>query len=235
MSVKTIAIMQPYFFPYLGYLGLMAHADEFVVLDCVQFPRRGRVHRCQVPGPHASERWLTLPVAHAPQSARICDMQFQSDAARRWQTRLTLHPWAQNGTGSAWTETLLDLLVIRGASLGDYLLEQLVFLRDALGLNCAITRSSDLGIDPAKRGSERLAAIAGARGAARYVNAPGGRSLYCADQFAQHGLDLAFLPDYTGPFRHLLPALMRDDIGHMTQDLARYAAEPLVKAEGANA
>ena len=42
---KRIAVMQPYFFPYLGYFRLFSQADEFVIYDCVQMPRRGRVHR----------------------------------------------------------------------------------------------------------------------------------------------------------------------------------------------
>jgi hypothetical protein len=49
--MSRIAVMQPYFFPYAGYFRLLQAADHFVLLDCVQFPRRGRVHRTQVPGP----------------------------------------------------------------------------------------------------------------------------------------------------------------------------------------
>ena len=38
-----LGIMQPYFFPYAGYFRLFAHVDEFVIFDCVQFRRRGRM------------------------------------------------------------------------------------------------------------------------------------------------------------------------------------------------
>ncbi|MEL6887844.1 MAG: hypothetical protein AAFO86_03960, partial [Pseudomonadota bacterium] len=71
--------------------------------------------------------------------------------------------------------------------------------------------------------------------AARYINAPGGRWLYAADQFAPHGLELGFLPRYTGPYRHVLPALMRGERECMATDLARYAAQPLVAAGGVHA
>ena len=37
--------MQPYFVPYAGYFRLFAASDLFVIYDCVQFPRRGWVHR----------------------------------------------------------------------------------------------------------------------------------------------------------------------------------------------
>ena len=55
--------MQPYFFPYVGYFGLLAHVDEFVIFDCVQFPRRGRVHRTEVtPASDGEQRWLRVEV-----------------------------------------------------------------------------------------------------------------------------------------------------------------------------
>ena len=235
MSRKPVAIMQPYLYPYLGYLGLMAHADEFVVLACVQFPRRGRVHRSQVPGPNGTERWLTLPLARAPRSTRICDLQFGADAHRRWHARLAMHTWMRGAAPSDLTETLMDALAIKGPSVCDYLVSQLHVLRDAFGLRCVITRSSELGIDPALRGAERLVAVARARGAERYVNAPGGRALYAAEQFAPHGLELGFLPPYPGPYRHVLPALMRGERDRMAADLARYAAQPLVTAGGVHA
>ncbi len=235
MTRKSVAIMQPYLFPYLGYLGLMAHVDTFVVLDCVQFTRRGRIHRTQVPGPNGTERWLTLPLARAPQSVRIADLRFHADAPHLWQMRLAMHDWTQDVVPSALNEAIQDLLVIRRAPVCDFLVDQLVFLRDAFGLTCEIVRSSDCAIDPMLRGADRLIALARTHGACRYVNAPGGRSLYSAAQFAPHGIELTFLPDYAGPYRHVLPSLMMGNIAHMALDLERYASMPLIAAEDAHA
>ena len=40
-----VAIMQPYFFPYLGYWQVMNAADRYVVYDDVNFIKGGRVNR----------------------------------------------------------------------------------------------------------------------------------------------------------------------------------------------
>jgi hypothetical protein len=40
-----LAVMQPYFLPYLGYWQLMNMADTFVVYDNIQFSKRGWFHR----------------------------------------------------------------------------------------------------------------------------------------------------------------------------------------------
>jgi WbqC-like protein family len=61
----TVAIMQPYFLPYAGYSRLFAATDLFVVYDCVQFPRRGWVHRNRLVNTAGAERSSlpgTLPV-----------------------------------------------------------------------------------------------------------------------------------------------------------------------------
>src|SRR5215207_8721062 len=76
----TVAIMQPYFIPYAGYFRLFAASDLFVIYDCVQFPRRGWVHRNRLPDATGQESWLTLPLAKAPRDVRIRDLRFSADA-----------------------------------------------------------------------------------------------------------------------------------------------------------
>src|SRR6266571_5343273 len=77
----TVAIMQPYFVPYAGYFRLLAAADLFVLYDCVQFPRRGWVHRNRLPDATGRLQWLTLPLAKAPRQVSIRDLRFRPDAA----------------------------------------------------------------------------------------------------------------------------------------------------------
>ena len=80
MNPFAVAIMQPYFLPYAGYFRLFAATDLFVIYDCVQFPRRGWVHRNRLVDASGKERWLTLPLAKVPQRTLIRDLCFASDA-----------------------------------------------------------------------------------------------------------------------------------------------------------
>ena len=88
-----------------------------------------------------------------------------------------------------------------------------------LGLTPRLSRSSVLGLDPGLRGQDRVIAAASAVGATQYVNAPGGRSLYDAAEFARAGIDLSFLCPYEGRFPHLLPALMSSDPQEIREDV----------------
>lgn len=41
---RSLAIMQPYFLPYLGYFQLMARVSAFVLYDDVNFINRGWIN-----------------------------------------------------------------------------------------------------------------------------------------------------------------------------------------------
>ncbi len=88
-----VAVMQPYFYPYMGYVRLIAAVDIFVLFDCVQFPRRGRVHRAEVPNGSGGVEWLTLPLAAAPRDTRIDSLAFAADADARFAERCRPFPW----------------------------------------------------------------------------------------------------------------------------------------------
>ena len=60
--MKTLAIMQPTFLPWLGYFSLIQRVDEFVFLDNVQFDRRSFQQRNRLKTDRGP-RWVTIPVS----------------------------------------------------------------------------------------------------------------------------------------------------------------------------
>jgi hypothetical protein len=210
--------MQPYLYPYAGYFRLLAAADEFVVFDCVQFPRRGRVHRCEVPGPNGLLEWLTLPLARQSTSVLIRELAFAPDARARFDDRLERHDWIHSNGGAA-AARVRDHLFAPLESVVDYLVAGLQLVACVLGLEVTISRSTALHLDPALRGEERVIAAAEAVAATGYINAPGGHGLYHADRFAAAGIELQFLPPYCGRYPHLLPALMTEPPGAIREDV----------------
>jgi hypothetical protein len=215
---KRVAVMQPYFFPYAGYFRLFEAVDEFVIFDCVQFPRRGRVHRCEVDGANGGAEWLTLPIAKAPRDALIRDLVFAPGARAEFDARLARLPWYKKADGPA-AARLRAFLEAPLPPVVDFLANSLRLVVEILGLEVALSRSSTLALPPALHGEERVLAIAKACGATRYVNASGGRSLYDAQVFARAGLELSFLDPYHGPFMRLLPALMQGDPAEIAADV----------------
>jgi hypothetical protein len=57
-----LAIMQPYFFPYIGYFSLIKHTDKFILLDEVQFIRHGWIERNRVLKQSGGCLYIQVPI-----------------------------------------------------------------------------------------------------------------------------------------------------------------------------
>jgi len=68
------AVMQPYFFPYLGYFSLIKHTDRFVLLDTVQF-YRGWLARNRILKPGDGWQYIVVPLSAHSRNARISDLK----------------------------------------------------------------------------------------------------------------------------------------------------------------
>jgi hypothetical protein len=204
----TVAIMQPYFLPYLGYFRLFAASDLFVVYDCVQFPRRGWVHRNRLVDASGAERWLTLPLQYAEQTALIRDLRFAADASNVFAQRL--RPFSLSAVERAAVEPVLETLRNLEGTPVDYIERLLKAVAAYLALPVDTVRSSSLAVPPEFRGEHRILEIARRLGAQRYLNSPGGHDLYNPARFDMAGIELKFLPDYRGPAVSILGRVLSE-------------------------
>jgi len=216
-SSFTVAIMQPYFIPYAGYFRLFAASDLFVIYDCVQFPRRGWVHRNKMLGADGQECWLTLPLARMARDVRIRDLSFSADAAAILQERMRRIPLL-----AARSQDDLEIVASLKAVVGspvDYLERLLRETVSWLGLRWHTIRSSSLEVPDSFRGQDRILEIARRLGATRYVNSPGGRALYEPERFAAAGIELRFLDPYQGPSPSILHRMLTEDRQSLFDDI----------------
>jgi hypothetical protein len=56
-----LAIMQPYFFPYIGYFQLINSVDEFVIYDNIQYTKKGWINRNRILV-NGKDQLFTLPI-----------------------------------------------------------------------------------------------------------------------------------------------------------------------------
>lgn len=219
----TIAIMQPYFIPYAGYFRLFAASDLFVIYDCVQFPRRGWVHRNRLVDASGTERWLTLPIARAPRQALIRELRFTPDARDILAQRI--RPLPLLTTPRAPEPEILAILRDIGGTPVDYIERLLHHVVSQLGLKWEVVRSSTLNVPDSLRGQDRIIEIARRLGATCYVNAPNGRGLYESAAFEAAGIALRFLSDYPGSTASILRRILEEDIDSLAGDI-RASSQP---------
>lgn len=191
--MTKLAIMQPYFFPYLGYWQLMSQVDRFVVYDDVQYKKGGWINRNRIligDRPH----YISVPLQGASPNCRICDLALLDNDL--WRTKL-LKSLELNYRRSPHFESsfalVQSIVLYPSRDLADYLLNQLQSVASALGITAQLIASSRIYGNQALRGTERVLDICKRERATVYVNAPGGRSLYQAEPFAAAGVTLRFL------------------------------------------
>lgn len=188
----TVAVMQPYFMPYIGYYQLIAAADLFVVYDQIKYTKKGWINRNRmlVDGRDAV---FTLPLRHDDDAKDVADRQvaetFDPDKLLRRMA-------AAYRRAPCFTETFAFLERVLGCperNLFRFLFASLQEACRHLGITTELRPSSAVASDRSLTGQERVLDICRATGAAVYVNAIGGVSLYSREAFADRGVTLRFL------------------------------------------
>jgi hypothetical protein len=186
-----IAIHQPHFLPWLGYLHRMASVDAFVLLDHVQFERRNYQNRTMI-RMNGAQHWLTVPVVQRSQQERIVDKEIDNgDGGERWWgplcARTLQHTYGKAPFFREYGPALKALLETRHAKLVDVNQAGLDLLRDVFGVRTPLIRSSEIGVSGAR--ADLILEVC------RKVNADvllagfgGSRGYLDVDEFARNGV-----------------------------------------------
>jgi len=81
-----LAIMQPYFFPYLGYFSLIKNTDKFILLDSVQFIYHGWVERNRILKQNNGWLYIKVPLIRHSQKTLIKDIKI--DNGQNWKQKI---------------------------------------------------------------------------------------------------------------------------------------------------
>lgn len=208
-----LGIMQPYFFPYLGYFDLINRTDRWIVFDTVKYSPRSWMNRNRVIDPRSGWQYLTVPVDKHAGQGRVCDVTLidPQGTLSRIRGQLQHYRTRQAPNYSA----VFDLVATafarrRGDNLRDLNVAGLVAVCGYLGIEIHAENLSDLHLElpPIYHAGEWALEISKALGATEYVNAPGGRDLFAPHQWDSAGirLTIAEMIDFRyacGPFEFI--------------------------------
>ena len=216
-----IAVMQPYFFPYLGYFQLISSADLFVIYDCVQFSRRGWVHRNKFTSASGQISWLTLPLKKSPISTMINKLELRDEADSLIETRLMKFPLIYK---SVMEKKLKIGLYTKGnKNLVKYLERTINEVSEYFSIKTNFIRSSSLNIPIEYTGENRIIQIAKCLHASTYVNSPGGIGLYNYKTFKDNNIDLKFLSTYKGNNTSILERIFMENKKDLINEINNYS------------
>ncbi len=186
------AIIQPTYFPWLGYFALMDQVDIFVFLDSVQFDRRSWQQRNRIKTPHGAH-YLTIPVLKKGKFDQKVNEVKIDHSANPMQDHIKTIRWAYGKAQyfDAYAPAIFALLEKSHDYLSQLTMELILLIKDKMGIKCQILQSSLLPVDGRK--AELMADICSYLSATTYVSPVGSKDyLDQSSVFQERGIKLAF-------------------------------------------
>lgn len=188
-----VGIMQPYFFPYLGYWQLMNEVDTYVIFDDVSYIKRGWINRNQIKGNGTAQR-IGIQIQNASQNKKINELYLFQDETAKDKLRKTLEMAYKKATYYVHTMEILEKVFNCGKdNLAEFLAYGIHVTAEYLEMNTQFIMSSNLKKDETLKAQDKIIDICERLGADMYINAIGGKALYDPQKFAERGIELRFL------------------------------------------
>ncbi|MBU2891931.1 WbqC family protein [Colwellia sp. D2M02] len=189
-----LAIMQPYFFPYIGYFQLINAVDEFVIYDDIQYTKKGWINRNRILQ-NGSDSYITLPLKKASDYLNVNE-RFLSDTWPKERQKLLnkiANSYRKAPYFSAVYPVIEEIVTYESNNLFDYLYNSITLLMEYMNITTKLVVSSTLAIDNNLTSENKVLAICKAMMATEYINPIGGTDLYQHEHFAQNKINLHFL------------------------------------------
>jgi len=189
-----IAIMQPYFMPYIGYFQLINSVDQFVIYDNIQFTKKGWINRNRILA-NGKETYISLPLKKDSDFLDVKDRVL----AGTWQKerKKMLNIIAVSYKKAPFFNEVFPILekIINfdDHNLFNFLLNSLREVLGFLKISTPVVVSSSLKTNNELKSQDKVIDICEQLAAKVYLNSIGGVELYNRLQFKQCNIELEFL------------------------------------------
>ncbi|OHB69699.1 MAG: hypothetical protein A2W23_10230, partial [Planctomycetes bacterium RBG_16_43_13] len=195
-----IGIMQPYFFPYIGYFQLIQSVDQFIVYDNIKYTKKGWINRNRILQ-NGTDQMISLPLKSDSDYLNVCERELVTDFNRNKLLNQVKAAY-RSAPYFAQTFPLIEEVVRHSdANLFRFLRHSIVKTCEHLGITTEIKISSDIAIDHSLKNQEKVIALCMAVGASTYVNPIGGMELYSKETFREKDIELKFIK--SKPFEYV--------------------------------
>jgi hypothetical protein len=199
-----LAIMQPYFFPYLGYFHLVNAVDKFVFYDDVNYIKNGWINRNRLLFSD-NPKYFTIPLAGASPFLKIDQICVQQNGI--WQKKLSelmRYSYLKAPNFKVVHQLFSDVLFVDDIRISELAKLSVKAVSEYLGLATQFIESSSVYKNVQLKGAERVLDICIREKASEYYNLPGGRLLYDEELFNLNGVELHFILPKLVPYKQFL-------------------------------
>jgi len=210
-----VGIMQPYFFPYIGYFQLIDSVDLFVLHDDVQFIKSGWIHRNRYLR-EGQPAWFGLSLGKSSSAALINEKKIVSDFDYLALFRKLHESYKAAQNYQKIIEDVRQAIEIGSDSLVDVNQSGLRLCCNYFDIKTPIINSSSLKLPENLKGEARVIEIVKRCQGDIYINPIGGLDLYHDEEFEKNNIELLFHSvaaySYTQPVPEFVPHLSIIDV-----------------------
>lgn len=188
-----VGIMQPYFFPYIGYWQLLNAVDKYIIYDDVNFIKGGWINRNRIlVGKEA--KYFNVQMKGASPYKLINEISVSTDEKIIDKNlRVVEAAYKKSPYFSEVYPEIEKVLRSGKENLAEYLAVSIRAVCNYLGIQTELIMSSELSKDNSLKSQEKVLAICQLLEATEYYNAIGGMELYSFSEFRKKGIELKFL------------------------------------------
>ena len=187
-----VAIMQPYFLPYIGYFQLISAVDLFVVYDNIKYTKKGWINRNRMLQ-NGKDAIFSLPVKKGSDSMDVRDRELAADFNRDKLLSQISGAYRHAPYFAPAFPLIEEIVRHEDQNLFRFIHNAIVKTCAHLGITTQIRVSSDIAINHDLKNQDKVLALCTAVGASTYVNAIGGMELYAKDKFLAQDVKLKFV------------------------------------------
>ncbi len=205
-----LAIMQPYFFPYIGYFQLIGAVDKYILYDNLNFIKDAWINRNRIMVKNSGISLISVPLVHKSSNQKIRDIKI--DDSQQWRGKLKKSLSLNYKKSPMFNEVfplleqLIDHKTDKIAEFNNNLIKSIC---NYIGIYCIIESNSDKYQEIEDKLSDehyiscrypsieiktsRILEICQHEKARIFYNAIGGTVLYSKEVFSANGIELKFL------------------------------------------
>ena len=211
----TVGIMQPYFFPYIGYFQLISEVDKMILYNRVNFIKKGWINRNRIHDYTLNPVYITVPILNASSNCAILETKIDNSVP--WRKRilsLVYHNYKKAKYFDEIFPIIVKIVDEKTESISEFNVKSILTICNFVGITTPVLidmeRFAELEmylkfnehnllkkyeIDGHFIGKRyvRIVEICRQEGASIYVNPIGGQQIYNKEIFGHYNLQLYFL------------------------------------------
>ncbi len=196
-----IAVMQPYFFPYIGYFQLINAVDIFVLYDDVNFIKNGWINRNKILNNDKSE-YFTFPLINMSPFKKIYETSITTNTAvRKKMLRKIFYSYGKSKYFFSVFPIIERAVMEYGNNISYINYKSILDILSYINIDTKIILSSSIQYKKEDTPQKTLVNIIKYFSCDTYYNPIGGIELYQKHFFEKNGIILKFLNSVSKPYK----------------------------------